>query len=159
MMEYKDAFCRILDFFVQGKPEPQARPRAFTNKAKNGKTFSKVVSPTTEWKETVKFHANKQRKKHGTFKKALKVSITFTFMRPKSHFGTGRNAGILKNSAPKWHTIRPDHENLSKAVLDAMVDVGLLSDDSIVCVCHVEKIYTMWKSSQGAKIIIEELAG
>ena len=58
--------------------------------------------------------------------------MTFTFSRPKSHYGSGRNAGIVKASAPKWHISSPDVDNLVKFVLDALNGRFWLDDKCIV---------------------------
>ena len=71
----------------------------------------------------------------------LRVGITFYFARPKSHYGTGRNAGKLKLNAPRLHTKRPDRDNLDKFVLDALDGVFWL-DDSIVCDGRLRKVYS-----------------
>ena len=60
---------------------------------------------------------------------ALRVNMTFQFPRPKNHYGTGRNAGKLKASAPKYHTTRPDRLKLARSVEDALTGV-LWRDDS-----------------------------
>ena len=38
--------------------------------------------------------------------------MNFRFVRPKSHYGTGRNAKKLKPSAPPHHTQKPDATKL-----------------------------------------------
>lgn len=45
--------------------------------------------------------------------------VDFYFPRPKSHYGTGKNSKILKPSAPKYHTNKPDIDNLIKFIQDA----------------------------------------
>ena len=58
--------------------------------------------------------------------------------RAKLHFNT---RGELKPSAPRDHVKRPDVDNLAKAVLDALVDQGVIKDDSIVTHLEVAKEY------------------
>lgn len=48
------------------------------------------------------------------------VELDFWFPRPKAHFRTGRHAHLLKPDAPTYHVAKPDADNLSKAVLDAV---------------------------------------
>jgi len=54
----------------------------------------------------------------------LRVSITIYFPRPKSHFKTGRNANIMRDNAPVWHTSKPDRDNCDKAIMDALTNLG-----------------------------------
>ena len=120
-------------FEVLGDPKPQGRPRAF----KRGKHIQ-MYSPKTEWKESVKYAAAKEEP---IYAEAIEIRLEFYFARPKSHFGTGKNAEKLKSSAPKYHTKKPDVDNLAKAVLDACQDVGLFKDDSAVISLVVDKFY------------------
>lgn len=80
---------------------------------------------------------------HGLIRGAVRVDVTAIFARPKGHYGTGRNAGKLKPSAPKWPTTRTsfDRDNLDKLVLDALCDVQAIQDDSFVVEGIVRKIY------------------
>lgn len=65
----------------------------------------------------------------------LAMTIVFVFDRPKSHFGTGRNAGVLKHDARQ---LRPgggagggDIDNLGKLVLDSLNGVAFHDDRQI----------------------------
>ena len=141
---------RLTEFRVLGLPKPQARPRAVSR----GK-FVKVYSPSTEWKEAVKYAATKQET---ITAEAIEVSLEFYFDRPKSHYGTGKNADKLKASAPRFHTKKPDVDNLAKAVLDACQDAGLFKDDSAVITLEVSKFYIDPSDlqDQGCRIRIKE---
>lgn len=72
--------------------------------------------------------------------KPLSVQISYYFQRPKSHFGTGRNEGKLKSSAPENHIGKPDLDNLAKFVLDALNKV-YWRDDSVIVRLTVDKSY------------------
>lgn len=61
------------------------------------------------------------------------VSIVWTFARPAYHFGSGRNAGVLKASAPAHHVGTPDIDKLLRAALDALTAAGCWHDDRQVC--------------------------
>jgi len=71
----------------------------------------------------------------------LKVDLYFYLPRPKGHYGTGRNAGKLKDSAPINHTKKPDIDNLRKLVMDAMTGI-FWRDDSLVCEGTTRKVYS-----------------
>ena len=73
------------------------------------------------------------------FEGALVVDCVFYMARPKSHFGTGRNAEKLKSSAPKHCTKKPDLDNLVKAVFDSLTDHKVWKDDSYVTGSYVGK--------------------
>ena len=134
--------------FVHGLPKAQARHRAVSR----GK-FVHIYSPMTEWRESVKYEAARHKP---IIAQALDVKMAFYFDRPKSHFGTGRNSGKLKSSAPRYHTKKPDVDNLAKAVLDAFQDAGLIKDDCIVVTLLISKFYTdgFLNSKQGCNISI-----
>jgi crossover junction endodeoxyribonuclease RusA len=69
------------------------------------------------------------------------VRATFYLPRPKAHFGTGRNAGLVKDSAPYWPVTknRDDLDKFVRLVGDALVIAGVLADDSQVVVWRAEK--------------------
>jgi Holliday junction resolvase RusA-like endonuclease len=69
------------------------------------------------------------------------VKIEFRFPRHNSHFGTGKNVGKLKASAPKFVAVKPDVDKLIRAVLDALTDAGVFRDDSRVVQVSATKIY------------------
>lgn len=70
----------------------------------------------------------------------LKLVVTFISERPKSHFGTGRNAGILKPSARPAPTSVPDLDNLVKLICDGLQGNAFDNDARIVAIT-AEKMY------------------
>jgi len=73
----------------------------------------------------------------------VNVHITFTFARPNSHYGTGRNKAMVKDSAPPFpssHAIG-DIDKLARACLDALTDAGIWKDDSQVVQLHALKVW------------------
>lgn len=71
----------------------------------------------------------------------VEVTVAYYLPRPKSHYGTGRNAGTLKPSAPTYHTSKPDIDKLDRAVLDALTSAGVWRDDSQVWSLYPVKKY------------------
>lgn len=57
------------------------------------------------------------------------VELTFAHVRLASHYGSGRNAGVLKPSAPHWKSTSPDIDKLTRAVLDSLTDARAIRDD------------------------------
>lgn len=74
------------------------------------------------------------------FTGALSLDLRFYLARPKGHFGTGRNAGVLKRNAPRYHTTKPDSTKLTRAVEDALTGV-VWRDDAQVSTQLVAKLY------------------
>ena len=125
----------MVRFFVPGHPVPQGSKRHV------GKGImvesSKDLGP---WRQAIAFEAT--RNANGTkFIGPVRLSLVFWFHRPKGHYGTGRNAGVLKASAPDWHSSSPDVDKLVRAVGDALTISGLIQDDRLVARVEAEKRY------------------
>ncbi|MEV7684516.1 RusA family crossover junction endodeoxyribonuclease [Streptomyces bungoensis] len=73
----------------------------------------------------------------------VRVDVVFTLLRPKHHYGTGRNAGVLKPSAPEHPTGKPDLDKLVRSTQDALTDAGVLRDDSVVTAVLATKTFVL----------------
>lgn len=62
----------------------------------------------------------------------LQMDVTFTIERPQGHFGTGKNAGTIKDSAPEHHITRPDTTKLLRCLEDALTSICYHDDGQIV---------------------------
>lgn len=71
----------------------------------------------------------------------VEVAITFTFARSSGHFGTGKNAGVLKASAPAHFTSTPDLDKAIRAIFDAITDAGAIYDDRQVVAVRAVKCH------------------
>jgi len=131
-----------LEFFVSGSPKGQPRPRAF---ARAGK--ARVYDPGTAegWKGQVALAAQLHRPADPIETPAA-VYLRFSFRRPRGHYGKRG----LRPGAPPAHMSKPDVDNLAKAVLDALVEIGFLRDDRLVWLLFVTKGYT--ESSPGCSV-------
>lgn len=70
----------------------------------------------------------------------LAVSMVFTMPRPQSHYGSGRNAGVLKPNAPTLHTSTPDALKLARSTEDALSKI-VWADDKQTALLSIEKRY------------------
>jgi Holliday junction resolvase RusA-like endonuclease len=86
----------------------------------------------------------------------LRCDLTFYLPRPKGHYGSGKNSGTLKVSAPTRPTGKPDRDNLDKAVCDAITAAGLWADDSQVTDGRIRKRYVDRYHATGCNITITE---
>lgn len=106
------------------------------------------------WMQDIKSTALKEwRKDHdGYGYGAFTVDITFRMDRPLSHYGTGRNSAIVKDSAPEHPIVRPDLDKLARAVNDALTKI-VFKDDSQVVQMNIRKVYGF---PEGIKVRIYE---
>ena len=132
---------------IPGEPIAKKRP-LFVHKDRNGNAlpYVKVV--------------NKQEDEEADFKWAVityltenegnlymiddtPISITCSFYmeRPKSHYGTGKNSGILKQGAPQICIKKKDLDNLEKFVFDCLNGLAW-KDDKQVAASHARKVYS-----------------
>jgi Holliday junction resolvase RusA-like endonuclease len=70
----------------------------------------------------------------------IMLVVDFIFTRPLGHFGTGKNAQVVKPSAPKHVTVKPDLTNLIKTTEDALRGITWI-DDSQVVGMQLAKVY------------------
>ena len=62
----------------------------------------------------------------------LTASMVFTFVRPKGHYRTGRNAHLLRDGAPERPATLPDLSKLIRSTEDAITSAGVWRDDARV---------------------------
>ncbi len=143
----------IVDAFVHGTPKPQPRPRAFVRP--NGRAGVYDAGTAEGWKSQI---AKELESCAGLgLTSAVDLRVAFYFPRPKSHYGTGKNAGVLKKSAPEQHTTKPDVDNLVKAVKDTLGEksgIGLWKDDKQVVSVLAKKFYADPGQPAGMRIVI-----
>ena len=139
-----------IEFHVDGIPKGQPRPRAFVRGG-----HAAVYDPGTAegWKSAIA-QAVQPHRPEQPLTGALDVTIDFHMPRPKSHYRTGKHAGELKSSAPRWHIGKPDIDNLLKACLDALTALHVWFDDAQIAALTATKEYS---DRPGAVIIVETL--
>lgn len=147
-----------LTFHAHGIPAPQGSKRHVGNGVMV--ESSAKVKP---WRQDVKHAALEAHAAtcgsdghHFPRGTAVYVALRFYLPRPKGHYGTGRNAGTLKASAPKYPTPKPDIDKLTRSTLDALGEAGIYADDSQVARVNASKSYADG-SFVGARIEIGTL--
>lgn len=123
----------MIAFTVPGKPVPQGSMRAFTRKG-----GGVGMTPGNE-KEVGEFRSRVALAAQAAGARPVcgpvRVKLFFWLPRPKGHFGTGRNEGVLKASAPRYPVVKPDIDKLVRACLDALTAVAFDDDNQVV---HLE---------------------
>lgn len=136
-------------FTVHGVPAPQGSKRHVGNGVMV--ESSKKVKP---WREAVKHAALTAGAEPITG--PVRVFIEFYLRRPKGHYGTGRNAALVRDSAPYFPAVKPDLDKLVRSTLDAISkDLALIDDDSRVVALEVRKVYA--DAHSGAYVAIKSM--
>jgi len=73
--------------------------------------------------------------------KPIRCTLNFYCKRPKTHYKTGKNAHVLKDTSPKYNINNKDLDNMVKFVLDALND-KLYVDDSLIFEINCSKMYS-----------------
>jgi Holliday junction resolvase RusA-like endonuclease len=129
----------VLD--VAGVPVPQGSKRAFRH-SKTGRVVMVDDNPAlAAWRDLVAVKARAAWAGRAPLVVPVRASLAFYLPRPAGHFGTGRNAGRLKDSAPFWPAVKPDLDKLTRAVFDALETAGVWGNDSRCCWVSASKNY------------------
>lgn len=82
------------------------------------------------------------------------VYATFTYTRPAGHYGTGRNAAVLKDSAPIYKASAPDLDKLARALGDALTQAGAVRDDALIVSWSISKL---WGSTPSVELYVNSV--
>ena len=143
---------------VRGKPAPQGSK--VSTRFGGMREASQFVMP---WRNQIVSACIEQQINNGEIiEQPVEIFIDFLFHRPQGHFGTGRNEGNLKPSAPTYPITRStgDIDKLCRSTLDGLsVPSGgiLLRDDSLVVNLRAKKSFATKGGFQGAFIHIWKL--
>ncbi len=161
---------RVIEIVVEGEPIGQPRAdfvratgRAYTPKVRekigtkpNGKPLY-GPDKLEPWKNRIAMAC--YGKVQAPIRAALRISIDAFFPRceyhakkkfPKGHIFEGP---IPTSAIP--HTAKPDKDNVEKAILDAMKQAGVYTDDCVVFSGPVSKWYCSVGFDPGVRISIE----
>jgi Holliday junction resolvase RusA-like endonuclease len=116
----------LLDLVVVGLPQPQGSKRHVGG----GVLVESNAKTLMPWRSTIAFAAADKYREPPS-REALRVTLAFSFPRPSSHFGTGRNEGELRGSAPAYKTTKPDLDKLVRAALDALTGIVFVDDAQV----------------------------
>lgn len=144
---------RVVWFRVNGKPEPKGSTRSF--KPKNSpKIVTTSDNPRLKgWASLVIDAASEAFTGRPVIEGPVRVEVKFVLARNAGHFGSGRNAGQLRDSAPAWPIVKPDLDKLVRGLLDGITQAGVWRDDSRVVEIRACKEYG---DHPGAIVIIRE---
>lgn len=128
---------------IYGRAVPSGSKTAYVNKYTGKAHVVDTCKEKANWQNFVRIQAQAEAARLGiTPKKGqFKMTLSFYFKRPKSHYRAGKNAGILKDSAPQYHTYKPDCTKLTRCTEDALQGI-CWTDDSQVVLQVIRKIWS-----------------
>lgn len=131
---------QMIRFFVQGQPKTQGSKKAFYNAKLRRAIVVEDCKGNKPWRSDVRNEAEKVWM-FPPLVGPVAMKMTFIMPRPQGHYGSGKNARIIKPNAPMWPDKKPDLTKLARAVEDALK--GLVwNDDSQVVEETTRKVYT-----------------
>jgi Holliday junction resolvase RusA-like endonuclease len=144
-----------ISFFVAGIAKPAGSKRAFVLKKGGVYTGRAVVTDdckkSKDWKTDVK-RAAIHHYRGDLWTCPISLTLRFIVTRPKGHYGTGKNAHLLRDSAPPFPLSKPDTTKLVRGVEDALTSI-VWKDDAQVVTQRATKRYG---DAPGVQVIIRE---
>lgn len=139
---------------VCGTPAPQGSKRGFVA---GGRAI--VVDDNKprlrSWRQDVRAAALETGS--SMLRRPVHVEVTFFLARPKGHYGTGRNTGVVRGSAPPHPGVKPDLDKLLRSTLDGLKEARIYEDDAQVIIISAAKQYARRGQPPGACIAIREV--
>ena len=145
----------MIVFSVPGVPATAGSKRSLPIRNGNGRHIVVDANKRTKPWQAAVAEAARQAFRRDVLRGPLALSVVFTFTRPGCHFGTGKNFGKLRASAPKHYTKTPDLSKLVRAIEDAINEVIWHDDRQVVRIDAAKE----WGEQAGCVICIEELWG
>lgn len=142
---------------VVGTPAPQGSKKAFVIPGTNRANVVDDNKKTAPWRQDVKTAALAALAGRGPLEGPLEIHVAFSLPRPGYHFGTGRNAGVLKDGAPMYVEKKPDIDKLLRSTLDALGEARVFRDDAQIASIAAVKGYATDPQKPGARITVMPL--
>ncbi|HEY3545063.1 MAG TPA: RusA family crossover junction endodeoxyribonuclease [Propionicimonas sp.] len=129
----------ILTCTMPGQPEQQGSKRSLGP----GRPMLDDNKRLKPWRADAIAHLQQAMEAQGVeqFVGPVRVSVTFVYGRPKGHYGTGRNATVVKDAAPSWKATAPDADKLCRALGDALTQAGVVRDDALIVQWIAAKVW------------------
>ncbi len=129
----------VLQFTVPGVPAPQGSKVRTKWGVREDNPATRPWRTAVAWEATAAMRALTETVGEPLLPPYL-LEVIFFFPRPKSHYGTGKKAGVLKDTAPVFHAGKPDVDKLVRAIGDSLTGI-VVRDDSQIARVYAEKRY------------------
>jgi len=134
-----------MEIVIPGTPVSKKRPRFY----RRGKFVGTYNDQETEEGKALLLAMDQITEKYSG---PVTVYMHFFFVRPKTHYGTGKNSDKLKPSAPDYCTNSKDLDNLVKFYLDIFNGVAFDDDRQVYALTATKS----WSVTKPETIIIIE---
>jgi crossover junction endodeoxyribonuclease RusA len=124
------------------------------HKLPDGTTAARYPPAVYEWRRQVQQAIAEADEK--PFEGAIDLALGFDLVRPRGHYGSGKNSKLVKLSSPPHPIVAPDLDKLVRCVGDAITDAGAWGDDAQVVALHAAKRYV--DHHPGVRIVITEVS-
>lgn len=163
-----------MEFFVPGIPAPGGsksfiplwrRGGELITVVRNGRVWPVIrvvdsadvgTNRVSKWKNVVRGYAGEFMCGARPYQCPVRVELVFFMPRPQFHLGTGKNAGFVKESAPRFHTVKPDALKLARSTEDALTGI-VFDDDAGNVSIQSEKCWCNYGEQSGVLIRIKRL--
>jgi len=137
-------------FTVHGYPKAQPRPRGTLRGSK-----VHVYNPDSadDWKALI-IDAAMKYQPQDPIEGPIEVNADFYFQRPTKHYFVRKDGNVLRPDVPALHYVKPDRDNLEKALLDALTLCRYWLDDCQVCAGEVRKLWGGVHHTQGPGVVV-----
>ena len=129
-----------IQFVVFGKPAQMGSKKAFIRGGRAILTDDNSAKRKS-WANAVSARAGEVMRGRDLIMKPVKIKAAFYFRRPQSHYGTGKNAAILKAAAPSIHAQTPDLDKLIRCLEDALTGI-VYRDDALIWQMSLSRHWT-----------------
>ena len=146
-----------MTFRVTGLPAPQGSKKAFVRGGR-AMLVESAGDKVKSWRQDVVVTARTaaERRRWAPLTGPVAVELVFFLPRPKGHYGSGKNVGRVRPTAPAFPATKADLDKSTRATVDALSTAGVFRDDSQVVRLLALKHYADGVTA-GATITIEDL--
>jgi len=129
-------WTKLAHIRVPGIPRPQGK---LITRSVRGRGIGHMPVHVERHRQKVAWAAKRAWDHPVRFDGPIWLEAVFSFTRPQSQMGTGRNKGIPKPWAPTHHIQTPDVDKLCRLVLDALEQAHVIRNDSQVTILEGRK--------------------
>jgi Holliday junction resolvase RusA-like endonuclease len=132
-----------IEFTAVGTPRTKGSTSSFISK-RTGRvvTHDAAGTPGLTWEQGVASAALVAREQAGLrIMQGAPIGVSCVFYQPRlrGHYGTGRNANVLKVGAPAYPAKKPDVDKYLRRILDALTGVAYGDDGQVVLVAGAKR--------------------